>query len=112
MRISDWSSDVCSSDLSERQPGSSFKPFVYAAALNKGYTLATLINDAPIVVDDPSQANLWRPHNVNLTFNGPTRLKDALVHSRNLVSIRVLDDIGFDYEIGMASCRRRGCQYG
>ncbi|MCC5016210.1 MULTISPECIES: penicillin-binding protein 1A [unclassified Legionella] len=84
---------------SERQPGSSFKPFIYAAALNKGYTLATLINDAPVVVDDPSQANLWRPHNVNLTFNGPTRLKDALVHSRNLVSIRVLDDIGFDYAI-------------
>ncbi|KTD16425.1 penicillin-binding protein 1A [Legionella jordanis] len=88
---------------SERQPGSSFKPFVYAAALNKGYTLATLINDAPIVVDDPSQANLWRPHNVNLTFNGPTRLKDALIHSRNLVSIRVLDDIGFDYAIDFIS---------
>jgi penicillin-binding protein 1A len=88
---------------SERQPGSSFKPFIYAAALNKGYTLSTLVNDAPIVVDDPSQANLWRPHNVNLTFNGPTRLKDALVHSRNLVSIRVLDDIGFDYAIDFIS---------
>lgn len=88
---------------SERQPGSSFKPFVYAAALDNGYTLATLVNDAPIVVDDPSQANLWRPHNVNLTFNGPTRLKDALVHSRNLVSIRVLDDIGFDYAINFIS---------
>lgn len=88
---------------SERQPGSSFKPFVYAAALNKGYTLATLVNDAPVVVDDPSQANLWRPHNVNLSFNGPTRLKDALVHSRNLVSIRVLDDIGFDYAINFIS---------
>ncbi|WP_028388674.1 penicillin-binding protein 1A [Legionella fairfieldensis] len=88
---------------SERQPGSSFKPFIYAAALNKGYTLATLVNDAPVVVDDPSQANLWRPHNDNLTFNGPTRLKDALVHSRNLVSIRVLDDIGFDYAINFIS---------
>ena len=88
---------------SERQPGSSFKPFIYAAALNKGYTLATLVNDAPIVVDDPSQAGLWRPHNVNLTFNGPTRLRDALVHSRNLVSIRVLDDIGFDYAINFIS---------
>lgn len=86
-----------------RQPGSSFKPFIYAAALNKGYTLATLVNDAPIVVDDPSQANLWRPHNVNLTFNGPTRLKDALVHSRNLVSIRVLDDIGINYAIDFVS---------
>ncbi|KTD82917.1 penicillin-binding protein 1A [Legionella waltersii] len=84
---------------SSRQPGSSFKPFVYAAALNNGYTLATLINDAPIVVDDPSQPNLWRPHNVNLKFNGPTRLKQALVQSKNLVSIRILDDIGIDYTI-------------
>jgi penicillin-binding protein 1A len=79
-----------------RQPGSSFKPFVYAAALNKGYTLATLINDAPIVVDDPSQANLWRPHNDKLKFNGPTRLKEALVRSLNMVSIRILDDVGID----------------
>lgn len=88
---------------SARQPGSSFKPFIYAAALNKGYTLATLINDAPIAVDDPSQANLWRPHNANLKFNGPTRLKEALVHSRNLVSIRVLDDIGIDYAVDFVS---------
>lgn len=84
---------------SSRQPGSSFKPFVYAAALDNGYNLATLINDAPIVVDDPSQPNLWRPHNVNLKFNGPTRLKQALVQSKNLVSIRILDDIGIDYTI-------------
>ncbi|MFJ1268244.1 penicillin-binding protein 1A [Legionella lytica] len=84
---------------SSRQPGSSFKPFVYAAALNNGYSLATLINDAPIVVDDPSQPNLWRPHNVNLKFNGPTRLKQALVQSKNLVSIRILDDIGINYSI-------------
>jgi penicillin-binding protein 1A len=82
-----------------RQPGSSFKPFIYAAALNKGYSLATIVNDAPIVVEDPSRPNLWRPHNVNLKFNGPTRLKDALIHSRNTVSIRVLDDIGIDYAI-------------
>lgn len=86
-----------------RQPGSSFKPFIYAAALNKGYTLATLVNDAPIVVDDPSQPSAWRPHNVNRTFNGPTRLKDALVHSRNLVSIRILDDIGINYAIDFVS---------
>lgn len=84
---------------SSRQPGSSFKPFLYAAALNKGYTLATLINDAPIVVDDPSQATLWRPHNVDRKFNGPTRLKEALIHSQNMVSIRILDDLGFDYAI-------------
>lgn len=84
---------------SSRQPGSSFKPFVYAAALNNGYNLATLINDAPILFDDPSRPNLWRPHNVNLKFNGPTRFKQALVQSKNLVSIRILDDIGIDYTI-------------
>jgi len=88
---------------SNRQPGSSFKPFIYAAALNKDYTLATLVNDAPIVVDDPSQPTLWRPHNDNMTFGGPTRLKEALIRSRNLVSIRVLDDIGFDYAIDFAT---------
>lgn len=88
---------------SGRQPGSSFKPFIYAAALNKGYTLATLVNDAPIVIADPTQVNGWRPHNDNLKFNGPTRLKDALVRSRNLVSIRILDDIGIDYAIDYAS---------
>lgn len=86
-----------------RQPGSSFKPFIYAAALNKGYSLATLVNDAPIVIDDPSQANMWRPHNDNLKFNGPTRLKDAFVHSTNLVSIRILDDIGINYAIDFVS---------
>lgn len=86
-----------------RQPGSSFKPFIYAAALNKGYTLATLVNDAPIVIDDPSQANMWRPHNDNQKFNGPTRLKDAFIHSTNLVSIRILDDIGIDYAIDFVS---------
>ncbi|MDR3443176.1 MAG: penicillin-binding protein 1A [Legionella sp.] len=88
---------------SSRQPGSSFKPFVYAAALNNGYSLATLINDAPIVVDDPSQSKLWRPHNVNLKFSGPTRLKQALVQSKNMVSIRILDDIGINYTIDFLS---------
>lgn len=88
---------------SERQPGSCFKPFVYAAALTKGYNLATLVNDAPIVVDDPSQANLWRPHNANRKFNGPTRLKEGLIRSRNMVSIRILDDIGIGYAIDFIS---------
>ena len=88
---------------SERQPGSSFKPFIYAAALNKGKTLATLINNGPIVVDDPGQRAVWRPHNDKRNFGGPTRLKDALVHSFNLVSIRILDDLGFDYAIDFAT---------
>lgn len=84
---------------SSRQPGSSFKPFVYAAALDKGYTLSTLVNDAPIAIYDPSLPDLWRPHNDTHTFNGPTRLREALVRSRNLVSIRILDDIGIGYAI-------------
>lgn len=89
---------------SSRQPGSSFKPFIFAAALNKGYTLATLINDAPIVIKDPSQVDsLWRPHNVKYKFNGPTRLRVALTKSVNLVSIRILEDIGIDYAIDFVS---------
>lgn len=85
---------------SQRQPGSSFKPFIYAAALNKGYSLASLVNDSPIVINDTGQASkLWRPHNDNNTFNGPTRIREALAKSRNLVSIRLLDNIGIDYAI-------------
>jgi len=82
-----------------RQPGSSFKPFIYSAALNKGFTAATLVNDAPVVFDDPSLERTWRPENFSQQFFGPTRLREALVHSRNLVSIRVLNAIGIDYAI-------------
>ncbi|MEM1244267.1 MAG: penicillin-binding protein 1A [Pseudomonadota bacterium] len=82
-----------------RQPGSNFKPFIYAAALAKGYTLATMINDAPVVVNDPSQINLWRPENDTRKFYGPTRLKVGLTKSRNLVSIRLLEDIGVNYAV-------------
>jgi penicillin-binding protein 1A len=90
---------------SSRQPGSDFKPFIYAAALNKGYSLATQINDAPVVVNDPSlgAGGLWRPHNDHKDFNGPTRLKEALIRSLNLVSIHILDDIGIDYAIDFVS---------
>jgi penicillin-binding protein 1A len=83
----------------ERQPGSNFKPFIYSAALSKGYTLATIVNDAPIVIDDPSQENLWRPSNDTHDFYGPIRLRIALAKSRNTVSIRLLQDIGLDYAI-------------
>lgn len=82
-----------------RQPGSAFKPFVYTAALDKGFTLASIINDAPIVLDDPSQENLWRPQNHNHKFYGPTTLRTGLTRSRNLVSIRLLDTIGIDYTV-------------
>ncbi|MBI5450189.1 MAG: penicillin-binding protein 1A [Gammaproteobacteria bacterium] len=83
----------------ERQPGSSIKPFIYSAALAKGLTTATVINDAPIVFDDPSLENAWRPENYGGEFGGATRLRVALMHSRNLVSIRVLQAIGIDYAI-------------
>ena len=82
-----------------RQPGSGFKPFIYSAALNKGFTLATLVNDAPIVMPDQSATKLWRPQNDNYTFNGPTRLRVGLTQSRNLVSIRLLQEIGIPYAV-------------
>jgi penicillin-binding protein 1A len=78
----------------ERQPGSNFKPFIYSAALEKGYTLASIINDAPVVFDDNELESEWRPENYSGKFYGPTRLHKALVNSRNLVSIRLLQSIG------------------
>jgi penicillin-binding protein 1A len=78
----------------ERQPGSNFKPFVYSAALDAGFTAATIINDAPIVMEGTSQEDLWRPENDEGKFYGPTRLRWALTKSRNLVSIRLLQRLG------------------
>jgi len=77
-----------------RQPGSNFKPFIYSAALEKGFTAASIINDAPVVFDDDSLEATWRPENYSGKFYGPTRLREALVKSRNLVSIRILQAIG------------------
>ncbi len=82
-----------------RQPGSSFKPFIYSAALEKGFTLASLINDAPVVFQDQALESVWRPENYSGKFFGPTRLREALVHSRNLVSIRLLQAAGVDYVV-------------
>ncbi|MEW6353212.1 MAG: penicillin-binding protein 1A [Pseudomonadota bacterium] len=87
----------------DRQPGSSFKPFLYSAALEKGFTPASVINDAPVVVDKANLGDIWRPENYGGKFNGPTRLRDALAHSRNLVSIRVLRAIGINYAIDYAT---------
>ncbi|MAZ89056.1 MAG: peptidase [Cellvibrionaceae bacterium] len=87
----------------ERQPGSNFKPFVYTAALENGMTPASIINDAPIVFDDASLEGTWRPENASGKFFGPTRLRQALYKSRNLVSIRILRSIGPNQAInGMA----------
>ena len=82
---------------SRRQPGSSFKPFVYSAALEKGFTVATQVNDAPIVFEDSELERTWKPENFSETFYGPTRLREAMVNSRNLVSIRLLREIGVEY---------------
>ncbi|MEN8176106.1 MAG: PBP1A family penicillin-binding protein [Pseudomonadota bacterium] len=77
-----------------RQPGSGFKPFIYSAALDAGYTPATLVNDSPVVIRDPSLPDgYWRPANYGLKFHGPTPLRKGLAHSRNLISIRVLRSI-------------------
>jgi penicillin-binding protein 1A len=81
----------------KRQPGSSFKPIIYSAALEKGFTPASMINDAPVVFDDPRLESTWRPENYSGKFHGPTRLREALYRSRNLVSIRILRSIGADY---------------
>ncbi|MCB1774625.1 MAG: penicillin-binding protein 1A, partial [Gammaproteobacteria bacterium] len=79
-----------------RQPGSGFKAFIYSAALANGFTPASLINDAPVVFDDPSLEGAWRPENYSGKFFGPTRLRYALTKSRNLVSIRLLRRMGIE----------------
>lgn len=81
-----------------RQPGSSFKPFIYSAALDKGFTPATVINDAPIFIDPRLTGNhLWEPQNDDRKFDGPMPLATALKKSKNLVSIRVMQAIGAEY---------------
>jgi penicillin-binding protein 1A len=82
-----------------RQTGSAFKPFIYSAALEKGLTLATIVNDAPIVLEDPITHVVWRPQNDSQTFHGPTSLRTGLVRSVNLVSIRILQNIGIPYAV-------------
>ncbi|CAI8383773.1 MAG: Penicillin-binding protein 1A [Oceanospirillaceae bacterium UBA2001] len=86
-----------------RQPGSNFKPIVYSAALEQDFTAATLINDAPVVFNDASLEGSWRPENYSGKFFGPTRLRKALYKSRNLVSIRILREIGIKSAINYAT---------
>ena len=85
-----------------RQVGSNFKPFLYSAALSKGYNAATIINDAPIVFDNGEGEEVWRPENYSGRFFGPTRLRQALVRSQNMVSVRILDSLGINYTINYA----------
>jgi penicillin-binding protein 1A len=86
-----------------RQPGSSFKPFLYSAALEDGFTPASVIMDAPIVVEGEGLETAWRPKNSHTEFRGPMRMREALVWSKNLVSIRILRQIGVKYAIDYAT---------
>ena len=95
---------------SRRQPGSAFKPIIYAAALDrqfddpeKLYTPATVIIDSPIVFEDEERDFTWKPKNYKEKFFGPTLLRDALAKSRNVVTIKILRDIGIDYAIEYAT---------
>ncbi len=85
-----------------RQTGSAFKPIVYSAALDHGYTPASVVLDAPFVYDDPETMTSWRPQNFEGVFHGPTLVRDALVKSRNLVTIRMARDMGIDSVISRA----------
>ena len=77
-----------------RQPGSAFKPFIYSAAFENGFTAASVVNDAPVVLSSPVLEEVWRPDNSSGKVYGPTRVRQALVKSRNLVTIRVLREAG------------------
>lgn len=87
---------------SRRQPGSAFKPIIYAAALDKGFTPASVIIDSPVVYEDTERDFTWKPHNYKEKFYGPTLFRQALVKSRNVVTIKILQDIGIDYVIDYA----------
>ncbi|MDI6742137.1 MAG: PBP1A family penicillin-binding protein [Smithella sp.] len=88
---------------SRRQPGSAFKPIIYTAAFDKGMTPATLVVDSPIAVDDVSQPDgVWRPKNFDQQFMGPITLRTALVQSRNVVTVKILQEIGTDYAASYA----------
>ena len=87
---------------SRRQPGSAFKPIIYAAALDKGYTPATVVIDSPIVFQNTANDQRWKPKNYGKKFYGPTLLRKALAKSRNVVTIKILQDIGIDYTIDYA----------
>ncbi len=82
---------------SRRQPGSAFKPFIYAAAFDKGLTPASIVMDSPVIYDDTLKGSEWKPKNFDAKYHGPTTLREALTFSRNLVTIKVLKDIGARY---------------
>jgi len=85
-----------------RQPGSAFKPFIYATALEKGLTPSTILIDAPVVYHDPELDKIWKPVNYEGRFYGPITLREALIHSRNLATIRLLDQVGIPPVVDLA----------
>jgi penicillin-binding protein 1A len=84
---------------SRRQPGSAFKPFIYAAALEKGYTPSTILMDSPVEYSDPDGGTYWAPKNYDKNFMGPITFRNALAHSRNVVTVKILEDIGVGYAL-------------
>ncbi len=82
---------------SHRQPGSAFKPIIYAAALEKGYNPSTILMDSPVEYEDPDGEFYWAPKNYDKNFMGPITFRNALAHSRNVVTVKILEDIGVGY---------------
>jgi penicillin-binding protein 1A len=85
-----------------RQPGSAFKPIIYAAALSKGYTPATILHDRPVVYDDPGSGRTWRPQNYGRKFLGPLTMREALARSVNNATIHLMQDVGVEYVLRFA----------
>ncbi len=96
---------------SRRQPGSAFKPIIYAAALDRGFTPATVVVDSPLVFEEVKEEGKgldWKPRNFEERFHGPTTIREALAKSRNVVTVKVLKSIGVDYVVSYA--RRLGIE--
>ncbi len=90
----------------KRQAGSAFKPIIYAAALDNGYTPGTTIIDSPIIYDDPEREETWKPKNYGRKFHGPITFREALAKSRNIVTVKILRNMGINY--ASAYARRLG----
>lgn len=87
---------------SKRQPGSGFKPIIYTTALEDGFTVASMINDAPMTIDNGPGSKPWHPQNYSNRFYGPTSIRSALTYSRNIVAIRLLQEVTIDKAISTA----------
>ena len=85
-----------------RQPGSAFKPFIYAAAIEKGWTPSSILVDSPVMFDDPVLQRVWKPTNYEDRFFGPISMRDALIHSRNVATVKLLEQVGVQAAIDFA----------